>query len=269
MTESPREGSGPNPLASVRVGVAALRMNPLRTLLATLGVIIGVASLVAVLSLGDGMEAYARRQVERTTSVQNVLVSPITHDTADGIRIAREQWTLFGKSDVADAERRVPGVAAVGLMYNGTTLIAPPAGGRERAAYVIAASASAAAMGGIELRWGRFFTPAEVRDDAPVVVVSHAAAKALSRTGQPAALLGDTLRLRGTAMRVIGIAAPDERETGALEVSVPLGLGPAVMTADEAARPRRLVVKAKKVEDVEAVRAATGAWLTARYGPWE
>jgi len=262
-------GTRATPFSSIRVGVAALRVNPLRTLLATLGVIIGVASLVAVLSLGDGMEAYARRQVERTTSVQNVLVSPITYDTVDGIRVARERWTLFGKNDVADAEHRVPGVAAVGLMYNGTTRIAPPAGGRERAANVIAASASAPVMAGAELRWGRFFTPAEVRDDAPVVVLSYGAAKTLSRTGEPAAALGETLRLRGRAMRVIGISAPDERDGGSMSVLVPLGLGPAVMTADEAAQPRRLVVKARKVEEVEAVRAATGAWLAGRYGTWE
>ncbi|SOD03133.1 putative ABC transport system permease protein [bacterium JGI 053] len=256
-------------MASVRVGVAALRVNPLRTLLATLGVIIGVASLVAVLSLGDGMEAYARKQVERTTSVQNVFVSPITHDTVDGIRVAREQWPLFGKNDVADAERRVPGLGAVGLTYGGTTLITPPAGGRERAANVAAASASVAGMSGVELRWGRFFTPAEVRDDAPVVVLSYTAAKTLSPTGQPAAMLGQTLRLRGVAMRVIGISGEDEREGRAMSALVPLGLGPAVMTADEAARPRRLVLKAKKVEEVEAVRAAAGAWLTRRYGPWQ
>jgi len=263
------QGRHPSPLASVRVGVAALRVNPLRTLLATLGVIIGVASLVAVLSLGDGMEAYARRQVERTTSVQNVFVGPITHDTVDGIRVAREQWTLFGKNDVADAERRVPGLSAVGLMYNGTTRIAPPAGGRERAANVIAASASAPAMAGAELRWGRFFTPAEVRDDAPVAVLSFVAANTLSRTGEPRAMLGETLRLRGVAMRVIGISAPDEREGSSMSVLVPLGLGPAVMTPEEAAQPRRLVLKAAKVEDVEAVRAATSAWLTGRYGRWE
>ena len=256
-------------MESVRVGVAALRVNPMRTLLATLGVIIGVASLVAVLSLGDGMEAYARRQVERTTSVQNVFVFPITHDTVDGIRVAREQWTLFGKDDVADAERRVPGVGAVGLLYNGTTMIAPPAGGRERAANVVAASASVPAMGDAKVRWGRFFTPAEVRDDVAVVVLSYPAAQALSRTGQPAAMLGETLRLRGVAMRVIGISAPDERDGRSMSALVPLGLGPAVMTPGEAAQPRRLVLKAKKVEDVEAVRAAAGAWLTRRYGPWE
>ena len=269
MNETTDHGRRASPLASVRVGVAALRVNPLRTLLATLGVIIGVASLVAVLSLGDGMEAYARRQVERTTSVQNVLVSPVTYDTVDGIRVARERWTLFGKNDVADAERRVPGVGAVGLMYSGTTMITPPAGGRARAANVIAASASVPAMSGVELRWGRFFTPAEVRDDAPVVVLSHTAAKTLSRTGQPAAMLGETLRLRGVAMRVIGVSAEDEGDGRAMSVLVPLGLGPAVMTPDEAAQPRRLVLKAKKVEDVEAVRAAAGAWLTRRYGRWE
>jgi len=269
MNESSRRGPRANPMESVRVGVAALRVNPMRTLLATLGVIIGVASLVAVLSLGDGMEAYARRQVERTTSVQNVFVFPITHDTVDGIRVAREQWTLFGKDDVADAERRVPGVGAVGLLYNGTTMIAPPAGGRERAANVVAASASVPAMGDAKVRWGRFFTPAEVRDDVAVVVLSYPAAQALSRTGQPAAMLGETLRLRGVAMRVIGISAPDERDGRSMSALVPLGLGPAVMTPGEAAQPRRLVLKAKKVEDVEAVRAAAGAWLTRRYGPWE
>ena len=49
---------------ALAIGGDALFANPLRTLLATLGVIIGVASLVAVLSLGDGMQAAARTQAE-------------------------------------------------------------------------------------------------------------------------------------------------------------------------------------------------------------
>jgi putative ABC transport system permease protein len=52
-------------------------------------------------------------------------------------------------------------------------------------------------------------------------------------------------------------------------VYVPLGLGAAVMAPGEAARPRTLVLKAKKVEEVDAVRAAAGTWLTGRYGRWE
>ncbi|MFL5385200.1 MAG: ABC transporter permease [Longimicrobiaceae bacterium] len=268
MSESPRPGSRTSALASIRVGVAALRVNPTRTLLATLGVIIGVASLVAVLSLGDGMEAYARRQVERTTSVQNVMVLPVTADTVDGILVARDQWTLFGKDDAADAERRVRDLKAVGLMYEGTTLVTPPAGGRARAARVIAATASVASMADVQVRWGRFFTAAEVRDDAPVAVVSSTAAQALS-PADPRKVLGQTLRLRGTAVRVVGVVAPDERDSPALSVVVPVGLGEAVMAPGEARRPRTLVLKANRVEEVDQVRAAAATWLSSRYGRWE
>ena len=106
MSDSP--GRSSRALASARVGVQALRTNPMRTLLATLGVIIGVAALVAVLSLGDGMESYVRSQVSRTTSVQNVLVIPVTADTVDGILVARARPRLVGLGDVADAERSLP-----------------------------------------------------------------------------------------------------------------------------------------------------------------
>ncbi|HKP75705.1 MAG TPA: ABC transporter permease, partial [Longimicrobiaceae bacterium] len=258
----------PSPLSSIRVGILAMRGNPMRTLLATLGVIIGVASLVAVLSLGDGMEKYARNQVEKTTSVQNVYLAPITSDTVDGMLVAREHWPLFGKEDVADGERRVRGVSGVAMTFSGTTFIESPGGGRARAARVSAATASVATMYSVDLRWGRFFTAAEVAGDAPVAVVSHVTAVALS-SGRPAGLLGQTLRLRGKAVRVVGIGAPDPRDRG-LSVYVPLGLGSAVMAPREAEQRRNLVFKASRVEDVDAVKASVGAWLAERYGAgWE
>ena len=48
---------------ALRVGLATLRENPLRTFLSTLGVTIGVASLVTVLSLVDGMERYGTDRI--------------------------------------------------------------------------------------------------------------------------------------------------------------------------------------------------------------
>ena len=57
---------------SFRVSVATLRASPFRTFLSTLGIIIGVASLVAVLSLGDGMQQFVRRQVSETTDLQAI-----------------------------------------------------------------------------------------------------------------------------------------------------------------------------------------------------
>ena len=60
--------------SSLRVGFDTLRANPLRTLLSTLGIIMGVGALVSVLSLGDGMERYAREQIARTTDLQTISV---------------------------------------------------------------------------------------------------------------------------------------------------------------------------------------------------
>ena len=66
---------------ALRVGLATLRENPLRTFLSTLGVTIGVASLVAVLSLGDGMERYGTDRI-RGEGMQLVTVSLSSADTA-------------------------------------------------------------------------------------------------------------------------------------------------------------------------------------------
>ena len=97
---------------SIRIGLQTLRSNPLRTVLSTLGVIMGVASLVAVLSIGDGIELYARTQIERTTSLQMVTVAPRLFDRVDGMSIPRTGWPSF---DVADADllRAVVGARGV------------------------------------------------------------------------------------------------------------------------------------------------------------
>jgi putative ABC transport system permease protein len=245
--------------------MAALRESPLRTGLSTLGVIIGVASLVAVLSLGDGMEAFARGQIAGTTALQNVFVSPVTHDTVDGIAVAREHLTLFGAADVADATRRIPHLAAASVTYSGTARMDAPRGGPARAARVTAATSGAAAMYGIGLAHGRFFSDAEIAADSPVAVVSWSAAQALSPDGRAESALGSTARLRGTPLRIVGIVKPDTASRG-MGVYVPLGLGARVMGDAEAARARTLVLKADRVESVDSVRGRAEAWLDARFG---
>jgi putative ABC transport system permease protein len=252
-------------LASVRVGVGALRMNPLRTALSTLGVVIGVASIVAVLSLGDGMESYLRSQISSTTALQNVFVAPLTTDTVDGIAVAREHVTLFTDDDVRDAARRVPHLAAAAVRYDGTTLVDVPGGGPPRAARVTAGTAGVAVMNGVKLHRGRLFTDAEVAGDAPVAVVSYLTARALAPGAAPDAVLGRTVRLRDADLRVVGIVAPDSAARE-LSVYVPLGAGARVMGPAEAAVPRTLVLKAARVEQVDSVRRAAEAWLGRRFG---
>ena len=90
---------------SFRVSAATLRASPFRTFLSTLGIVIGVASLVAVLSLGDGMQQYVRRQVNETTDLQAIGVNPQTTRTVDGVAVPLDSVVQWG---AADATRSAP-----------------------------------------------------------------------------------------------------------------------------------------------------------------
>ena len=75
--------------AAVVTGLDALRANPLRTLLSTIGVVMGAASLAAVLSLGDGAESFARQRIA-FEGMQRITVEARTADLIDGHRVPRD-----------------------------------------------------------------------------------------------------------------------------------------------------------------------------------
>jgi putative ABC transport system permease protein len=112
-------------IPSIRAGLETLRANPMRTLLSTLGVIMGSASLVAVLSLGDGAEAFARLRIQQE-GYNHIVLDPITSDSVDGQRIARASIVVL---EPADAEALAPVVgsrATGGLSAQGSLLWTPP-----------------------------------------------------------------------------------------------------------------------------------------------
>jgi putative ABC transport system permease protein len=93
---------------SAFIGLEALGANPLRTILSTSGVVIGVAALVAVLALGDGVERFTREQFANTTSIQAILVSPKTSVTVDGPRVAMRMTARAGSGSVRPEQRSSP-----------------------------------------------------------------------------------------------------------------------------------------------------------------
>jgi len=105
-------------LASLAVGLEALRANPLRSILSTLGVIIGVGALVSILALGDGLEDFSRSQIEQTTDLQSISVTPRTVDRERGIAVRRDSVVSFTAANLEDLEHTLGerGVATLTLM---------------------------------------------------------------------------------------------------------------------------------------------------------
>ncbi len=255
-------------LASTRVGFSALRANPLRTLLSTLGVIMGVASLVSVLSLGDGMERFARSQINQSTDLQYVQVRSLTTRTVDGQRFPRADIRVFTAADADALERALPVRSEVGLLVRGSALVTRAgASGPPRGATVFGVTPRLLAMRGMRPEAGRFLTADEARTGAPVAVLSRRLAAALAAPGPPASLLDSTVEVQGAPRQVIGVIAPDADSLEML-VIVPVVGATALMTPTAEPRVPDLLVHVDSVDQVSAARAAVQQWLAAGDTAW-
>jgi putative ABC transport system permease protein len=251
--------------SSLRVGVETLRSNPLRTILSTLGVILGVASLVAVLSIGDGMERFVRGEIERTTDLQTNMVNPAREDEVGGVRLPRTDFARFGLADAESLAARLGGMAQVSIGVNGAARASRDGADSSGAAAVMATTAAAEERLRPTYVAGRFFSEGEVRDSVPVAVVSHGLARGLGGGEDGTGLLGQVVRLEGTAFRVVGVLAPQAKERR-WSATVPFTLAERALAPTTAVRPVRLLARVARVEEVDSAIAVMRSWVAGRGG---
>ncbi len=244
---------------SLQVGLDALRANPLRTVLSTLGVVMGVGAMVSVLSLGDGVERYAREQISRTTDLLAVAVTPRAMTEVDGQFIARDSVLRLRLDDVATLRAALPPVTDVSLSARGGAIVLIGAEARPRG-LELQGIATAGRDSLPALATGQWFADT---DTAVIVLSARAAGVFGGDSLRPEQALGASVVLRGAVHRVVGVRVRDTLETGLV------GYVP-VEDAWRAMGPRasaQLVIVAPRIEDVDSVRAATERWAAARVGP--
>ena len=249
--------------SSLLIGFEALRANPLRTLLSTLGVVMGVGAMVSVLSMGDGVEQYAREQIERTTDLLQIAVTPTTSTMVDGIYARRDDVIQLTIADAEAVAASFPAAVNVGLGTSSPTTVSLAPGTPTRGFMVRGLLARYAADNNIKVVAGHWYADA----DTAVVVLSWRAAGALvaALTGdsaRPAEALGRDLSLNRAPHRVIGVLADSETDP-ALTAYVPVG--DAVRSIGPRAAPQ-LTLSAARIEDVDSLRAEVEQWAAARFG---
>ena len=241
---------------SFRIGVESLRANPLRSVLSTLGVIFGVASLVSVLAIGDGAEQFARDQIAQTTDLQTIVVTPNTGETIDGVRVPRASYPVFTMEDVTSLARAAGPGARVAATVTGSARIRSDSA---RAAVVIALTPDAAERIRPVLEEGRFLEQADMARRSAVITRALADATGLSR--------GDSIRLERVPLEIVGILSAETKSLGGRSAVVPFPLADSAMAPPASPRAPLLLVRASAVEDVDSMKAATERWVADRLGP--
>ena len=246
--------------ASFRVSLDTLRGNPLRTFLSTLGIVIGVASLVAVLSLGDGMERFLRNQIGETTDLQAIGVSARRVRQVDGVNVPIADPVRFTVTDVDALGASLGSLAVAGATTSDVALTT--VAGTPRAVPLMGTMPALFGTQGIAVQAGRLFTAAE--SNAPVALLSRKAARALAAPGRPPLTLGDSITIGTVRVAVVGILAGTGSDMTALAV-VPVGMVAAMLPPGGTFSPS-LIVRAHRVEDVDVAKSRTERWLATRHG---
>jgi putative ABC transport system permease protein len=247
--------------ASFRVSAETLGANPLRTFLSTLGIVIGVASLVAVLSLGDGMERYVRTQIGETTDLQAIGVTARRTREVDGVSIPVADPVRLRLVDLPSLGASVAALATSGATTSDVALTM--VNGRSRAVPLLGTMPALFSTQGIAVASGRLFTDAD--SSAPVALLTRKAARTLASPGRAPLAVGDSLVLGTVPMHVIGIVAGPGSENAVAAV-VPVGMVSALLPPGSTFAPS-FIVRAGRVEDVTTARAAVERWAAARFGP--
>ena len=182
----------------LRQGLKTLAANKIRTGLSMLGILIGVAAVVAMLALGQG----AKLEIEtRLASLgSNLLMLRPGAPRVGGVAMESGSVLRLTLEDVAVIRERLPAVRDASATVNGRV----QAGylNRNWSTQVLGTGVSYASMRAAQPDVGRFFTEDENRRRARVAVIGRTVLDKLFADQDP---IGETIRLNKVSFQVIGV----------------------------------------------------------------
>jgi len=189
----------------VEEALIAISTNKVRSGLTVLGIVIGIASVIALTALGQGSQASITASIEAAGS--NLLtVSPGVQRGTGGVRGAIGSARSLTPDD-ADAIAQLPLAATVAPQVTGRYQVVASSGNSN--VQVVATTSAYQTVRNVQVANGTFFSDQQVDDSSRVAVLGSQVATDLF--GDPAAggsdPLGQTIRIKSSKFSIIGVAA--------------------------------------------------------------
>jgi putative ABC transport system permease protein len=186
--------------ATVRIALHALRKNKMRSGLTVLGVVIGIAAVTAMVSIGQSAGDLVQSQFEALGT--NVIVVTPGARRHRGVRQGNVQTLTPGDSD-AIAEKCDSVLAVSPLVGTGGQVVYANANWSPNEMWGV--GPDYLVVRNWQLRHGAFFTERDVLSANKVCVIGHTLVGKLFQTINP---LGATVRIRNIPFTIIGVLEP-------------------------------------------------------------
>lgn len=248
---------------SVRIALESLRSNKLRTFLTMLGIIIGVWSVVSLISIGNGAQQAITSQVEGIgTNLLSVI--PGAQQRGPGTPVNNSELTL---NDVDAIRRSVPEAEYVTPMFQGSAKI--DGGDISQDVQVTGVEADYAIVRNLKVARGQFINEDMDAGARNVAVLGGGISEDIFGTSDP---IGQSVRLKGQSMKVVGVL----EKTGGLSnedsaVYVPLNTGYKFLFGGRATtaasyQVSNILIQARTSEVIDLAQEKTEQVMRRRHG---
>ena len=175
------------------IGIAAIRANKMRSLLTMLGIIIGIAAVLAMIAIGDGAKEVVMQDVQKVGGATRFTLYQTSYKRENGrwVRIRSNEYLEY--EDVRAIEAECPSVRSVtprvadwrGVLFQG------PGGTETRAGYNGVDASFTTAMKW-DIHEGRFITDEDVKHATKICVLGSELAAELFGNASP---LGQEIKI--------------------------------------------------------------------------
>ncbi len=245
-------------LENLILALKSLWSNKMRSFLTTLGIVIGVGAVIAVVSIVQGLSQVITSEIESLGS-NSVVIGPRRPPGKEGEKLSRVELTYDDGLALVAASRYVEAVAPL-IQQMGRIKA-----GEESGNYpVIGTTPIFQDLRNYYVGTGRFFSAVDERERQKVCVIGHGILKELKLPQNP---VGRTLSIDGESYRIIGVMEPKGQFLGQdfdkfsmIPFSTAVGV-----YGDTASKQVALLVHVKAAADVDRATAEMENFLRIRH----
>ena len=180
-----------------KIALCAIKANKMRSVLTSLGIIIGVAAVIIMLAIGNG--AQISLQNEMRSMGTNLIMIRSGSSTSGGARMGHGSQPTLKNSDADAIQEKISAIHLVAPVMNDSGQIIY--GNSNWATNIVGTDNRYFEIKEWELAYGRFFSDNDIRNAAKVAILGQTVAKELFGDIDP---LGKTIRIKGIPFVVIG-----------------------------------------------------------------